>query len=246
MNLKVYNKSEQAKGNFNGGEILENKPIGFPQDGGKLKPYSNLFYWAHAWTTSKKSTIGLHPHRGFEICSFILRGKINHFDTKQNKWISLSKGDVQIIRAGNGISHAEELEKNSAIFQIWFDPNLEKSLKKNASYNDYKFSQFKAKTNKNSSTTIIKGEGSPMKMETEGVSINIHDIKKGSLFVDTSNEKIHSIFVLDGEVQIESINVSKGAFITISKTNSFEIYCKKKSTIFEIISPLYPSYRTYS
>ncbi len=246
MNLKVYKKSEQAKGNFNGGEILENKPIGFPQDGGKLKPYSNLFYWAHAWTTSKKSTIGLHPHRGFEICSFILRGKINHFDTKQNKWIPLSKGDVQIIRAGNGISHAEELEKNSAIFQIWFDPNLEKSLKKNASYNDYNFSQFKAKTNKNSSTTIIKGEGSPMKMETEGVSINIHDIKKGSLFVDTLNEKIHSIFVLDGEIQIESINVSKGAFITISKTNSFEIYCKKKSTIFEVISPLYPSYRTYS
>ena len=85
-----------------------------------------------------------------------------------------------------------------------------------------------------------------MKMETEGVSINIHDIKKGSLFVDTLNEKIHSIFVLDGEIQIESINVSKGAFITISKTNSFEIYCKKKSTIFEVISPLYPSYRTYS
>ena len=50
MNLKIYNISEQAKGNFNNGEILENKPIGFPQDGGKLKPYSNLFYWAHAWT----------------------------------------------------------------------------------------------------------------------------------------------------------------------------------------------------
>ena len=148
MILKTFKISDQAKGSFNGGEILENKPIGFPQDRGKLKPYSNLFYWAHAWTTTKKSTIGLHPHQGFEICSFVLRGKINHFDSKQNKWIPLSKGDVQIIRAGSGISHAEELDKNSEIFQIWFDPNLENSLKNSASYDDYSVSQFKTK-NKN-------------------------------------------------------------------------------------------------
>ena len=59
----------------------------------------------------------MHPHQGFEICSFILKGNINHFDTKQNKWIPLSKGDVQIIRSGNGISHVEEIDKNSEIFQ---------------------------------------------------------------------------------------------------------------------------------
>ena len=51
----------------------------------------------------------------------MLKGNINHFDTKQNKWIPL-KGDVQIIRSGNGISHAEEIDDNSEIFQIWFDP----------------------------------------------------------------------------------------------------------------------------
>jgi len=246
MKLKIYNISDQAQGNFNGGEILENKPIGFPQDRGKLKPYSNLFYWAHAWTTSIKSTIGLHPHQGFEICSFVLSGKINHFDTKQNKWIQLSKGDVQIIRAGNGISHAEELEKNSAIFQIWFDPNLENSLKRNASYDDYSSSQFKIKENNTSSTTIIKGEGSPMRMETEGVNINFHNLKKGSLFIETSKEKVHSIYVLNGEIEIESKRNLKGTFLTISQANSFEISCNKKSTIFEVISPLYPSYRTYS
>ena len=246
MILNVFKISEQAKGNFNGGEILENKPIGFPQDRGKLKPYSNLFYWAHAWTNDKKSTIGLHPHQGFEICSFILNGKMNHFDTKQNKWIPLSKGDVQIIRAGNGISHAEELGENSEIFQIWFDPNLENSLKNNPSYDDYSFSQFKENKNKTSSTIIIKGEGSPMQMETEGVSINIHNFKKGSHYFRSSKDKVHSIFVLDGEIEIENIKNLKGTFLTISQTNSFEIFCNKKSSIFEVISPLYPSYKTYA
>ncbi len=246
MNIEVYNVSDQAKGEFNGGEILENKPIGFPQDRGKLKPYSNLFYWAHAWTTDKKSTIGLHPHQGFEICSFVLNGKINHFDTKQNKWIRLSKGDVQIIRAGNGISHAEELEKNSEIFQIWFDPHLELSLKQNASYDDYVSSQFKVKKNKICSTTVIKGVGSPMQMQSEGVNISIHDLKKGSHSIQTSEEKIHSIFVLGGEIELESKKNLKGTFLTISQTDSFEINCNKESRIFEVISPLQPSYKTYS
>ena len=70
MPIKVFTKENQANGNFNQGQILEKKPIGFPQDGGQLSPYSNLFYWAHAWAPGNDSTIGLHPHRGFEICSF--------------------------------------------------------------------------------------------------------------------------------------------------------------------------------
>ena len=143
MKINFYPPSKQANGNFNFGEIVEKKPIGFPQDGGQLKPFSNLFYWAHAWTTGKRSTIGLHPHQGFEICTFVLRGSINHFDTKLNKWVRLDEGDVQIIRSGNGISHSEEILENSEIFQIWFDPDLSKSLKKPASYNDYKIDEFK-------------------------------------------------------------------------------------------------------
>ena len=141
-NDDIVKREDQADGNFNNAEKLEKKPNGYPQDGGDLKPYSNLFYWAHAWTTDKRSTIGLHPHQGFEICTFVLRGSINHFDTKLNKWVRLDQGDVQIIRAGNGISHSEEMLENSEIFQIWFDPDLSKSLQKSATYNDYKIDQF--------------------------------------------------------------------------------------------------------
>ena len=57
MSISIYTKENQADGNFNYGEILEKKPIGFPQDGGNLKPYSNLFYWAHAWAPTEDSII---------------------------------------------------------------------------------------------------------------------------------------------------------------------------------------------
>ena len=33
MKIEIIKKEHQADGHFNGGEILEKKPIGFPQDG---------------------------------------------------------------------------------------------------------------------------------------------------------------------------------------------------------------------
>ena len=171
MPVKIILKENQASGNFNDGEILEKKPIGFPQDGGAQRPYSNLFYWAHAFTSNKKSTIGLHPHRGFEICSFILKGKLKHFDTLLNKWISLDEGDVQVIKAGKGISHSEELYSNTEIFQIWFDPNIQNSLYEEPSYKDYKSSEFKSIDLKDKVTKVISDENNSLNLETEGIRV---------------------------------------------------------------------------
>ena len=192
--IRIISKENQAKGNFNNGKILENKPIGFPQDGGTVKPYSNLFYWAHAWTPGKKSKIGLHPHKGFEICSFVLKGNINHYDNKLDDWITLNEGDVQIIRSGSGISHAEEIDENSEIFQIWFIPDLSVSLYENASYNDYKKDEFPVESNQNFTKKIIKGNKSPLSMKSEKIEINQYDINKGLIEPENAPDHIRALF----------------------------------------------------
>jgi len=43
MSFEKYTKTDQPGGGFDKGKILENKPLGFQQDGGVLKPYSNIF-----------------------------------------------------------------------------------------------------------------------------------------------------------------------------------------------------------
>ena len=78
MPVEIFNKNQQASGSFNNGEILENKPIGFPQDGGVETLLKSFFIGHMLGLQVKKSTIGLHPHQGFEICSFVLKGNINH------------------------------------------------------------------------------------------------------------------------------------------------------------------------
>ena len=245
MPIAIYNKDEQVSGNFNNGEILEKKPIGFAQDGGKLKPYSNLFYWADAWTPNSKSTIGLHPHQGFEICSFVIKGSIRHYDTKQNKWIKLNAGDAQIIRSGNGISHAEEILDNSEMFQIWFDPDISKTISKPATYNDYKSTSFPIIKNKESTVVTIKGKNSPFIMDTEGIEIYETSFKDGSHQSDLFTSKVYSFFIKKGIMIHDGDEFKQGTFIKIEKESKFDFKSKSGLELFEIRSPERPSYLTY-
>lgn len=246
MGISIYKKSDQASGSFNSGEILEKKPIGFPNDGGKLKPYSNIFYWAHAWTPQEKSTIGLHPHRGFEICSFVLKGKINHFDTKQNRWIPLEQGDVQVIRSGNGISHSEEICDSSEIFQIWFDPDLTKTLIKEASYSDYKSTEFPVSSIKNKVVKNIIGNDSPVEIDSEGVIVNEYLFGIGDHLIDINEGCVHSIFLMEGILSFNGAEYSPGTFFTAQFENYLQIKVLQKTKVFEIISPIKLSYKTYA
>ena len=246
MGISIYKKSDQASGSFNSGEILEKKPIGFPNDGGKLKPYSNIFYWAHAWTPNEKSKIGLHPHRGFEICSFVLKGKINHFDTKQNKWIPLEQGDVQVIRSGNGISHSEEICDRSEIFQIWFDPDLTKTLIKEASYSDYKSTEFPVSSIKNKVVKNIIGNDSPVEIDSEGVFVNEYLFGIGDHLIDINEGCVHSMFLMEGILSFNGTEYFAGTFFTIQFENYFQIKVLEKAKVFEIISPIKLSYNTYA
>ena len=240
--IRIISKENQAKGNFNNGEILENKPIGFPQDGGTVKPYSNLFYWAHAWTPGKKSKIGLHPHKGFEICSFILKGNINHYDNKLDDWITLDEGDVQIIRSGSGISHAEEIDENSEIFQIWFIPDLSVSLYENASYNDYKKDEFPVESNQNFTKKIIKGNKSPLSMKSEKIEINQYEINTDKIEISTSSNFTHSFFIIDGKISLENQKMEKSDFAILNNSNKIMIESISNSIVFEIKSPSIPTY----
>ena len=197
---------------FNGGEIVENKPIGFNREGGALKSYSNLFYWAYA-EAKTDSTIGLHPHEGFEIMSFVLRGQIKHYDTKGKNWIPLNDGDVQIIRAGNGISHAEFMAKDAVMFQIWFDPGLQQSMAKPATYDDYAQNSFPETVANNQKIRTLVGEGSPLRMDAHGVTIQGIFSEAGDHHMDLDPNYIHSFYLIKGEMTVDGQQVMANDFI---------------------------------
>ncbi len=245
MAIQIIPKEKQGSGAFNGGEIVENKPIGFPQDHSSVRPYSNLFYWAHARAVTD-STIGLHPHQGFEICSFVLKGEIRHYDTKLREWRPLSAGDVQIIRAGNGISHSEFMAKDAEIFQIWFDPDLTQTLDKPASYDDYPAASFPVITDNGTSIHTLVGAGSPFQMDTPGVEVQRLDLKGGAYTLKSDKSKVYSAYVLEGELSFNGESAQTSDFVLLSELTEIQLHAPDGAQVFIIASPAQPGYRTYT
>ncbi|RIB14620.1 pirin domain-containing protein [Gigaspora rosea] len=71
---------------------------------------------------------GAHPHREFEIFSYIISGELQHKDSMGNVEI-LKAGDVQFTSAGTGITHSEyNIHPTLPVhfLQIWVKPDNSK------------------------------------------------------------------------------------------------------------------------
>jgi redox-sensitive bicupin YhaK (pirin superfamily) len=244
--MRIIPISQQATGAFNNGQIIENKPIGFPQDGGFVRPYSSLFYLSIA-EGKVYSTIGLHPHQGFEIMSFVLEGNIRHFDTKANAWKPLTAGDVQIIRAGNGISHAEHIEKDGVIFQIWLDPDLSKTLSQEATYDDYQESAFKQELKDGTKIIFYAGPDGLIRLDTPNVDIRRILIATNPFVWKGANDQIRSLYVLGGSGTVNGKTIEQDDFIIVEDGEdlSFEAH-DGQLDVFAFSVPSQLDYPTYA
>lgn len=65
-----------------------------------------------------------HPHQNMEIITFVRQGAITHKDSLGNEGATRA-GDVQVMHAGTGITHAEYNKETEAtrLFQIWILPD---------------------------------------------------------------------------------------------------------------------------
>jgi redox-sensitive bicupin YhaK (pirin superfamily) len=65
-----------------------------------------------------------HPHRDMEIVTYIREGAITHRDNLGNEGRT-EAGDVQVMHAGTGITHAEYNKEKipTRLFQIWIMPD---------------------------------------------------------------------------------------------------------------------------
>jgi redox-sensitive bicupin YhaK (pirin superfamily) len=75
-------------------------------------------------TIAPQSGFPPHPHRDMEIITYVRKGAITHEDNTGNKGRTVA-GDVQVMSAGTGITHAEynREDETTQIFQIWIIPD---------------------------------------------------------------------------------------------------------------------------
>lgn len=94
-----------------------------------LDPFLLLDHFASKDPEDYQAGFPLHPHRGIETVTYVLRGAVDHRDSIGNSG-SIGPGDVQWMTAGGGIMH-EEMPQVRAEgidgFQLWV--NLPARLK---------------------------------------------------------------------------------------------------------------------
>lgn len=94
-----------------------------------LDPFLLLDHFASDDPSDYEAGFPLHPHRGIETVTYMLRGEVLHRDTLGNAG-RIGAGDVQWMTAGRGIMHEEMPQvrpEGNAGFQLWV--NLPAKLK---------------------------------------------------------------------------------------------------------------------
>ncbi|MDF2669715.1 MAG: pirin [Paenibacillus sp.] len=171
MNVQIIGPEGQARGEFDGGRIQEQKPIGFPGEGASVVRLGPLFYWAWAHAGAK-ALLGMHPHKGFEIMSYGIAGQGLHKDTLGSESI-LEAGDIQLMQTGSGVSHSEGVEEGYEGFQIWFEPHYSEALKRVPTYYLFKHEQFPQDASPGVTVKTILGEGSPVHIVTDAQMFDV-------------------------------------------------------------------------
>lgn len=94
---------------------------------GHWEEYDPFLLLAEDWFV--KGSFGLHPHRGMETVTYILEGKLDHFDNRGGK-DELHPGDAQWMTAGRGVIHLEDPAEGVTVhsYQLWVNLASDKKL----------------------------------------------------------------------------------------------------------------------
>lgn len=91
----------------------------FILEAGKWADYDPFLFLAEDWF--QKGSFDVHPHRGIETVTYVLSGKLEHYDNKTAGTDVLQGGDAQWMTAGRGVIHKEDPAAGEIVhsLQLW-------------------------------------------------------------------------------------------------------------------------------
>jgi hypothetical protein len=186
-----------------------------------LDPFLLLDHFASTNPRDYEAGFPLHPHRGIETVTYVLRGEVLHKDTLGNSG-TIGAGDVQWMTAGRGIMHEEMPQvrpEGIAGFQLWV--NLPAKLKMTKPrYQDIRSSEI---------PEIKKEGGARIKVITgtvDGASGPVTGIAANPIYLDVfipahaaftqPIQQGHTVFayVFEGEAQFAGDEKEDGTMIS--------------------------------
>lgn len=202
MPIRILNTKNQAVEFINNGEIEESKTVGVSANRNIIKPYSNIFYFSKLWT-DVGSSIAERSHKGFEILTYVIKGRIYHIYSNE-KTISIHTGDIEHIKSGSGVKHVEKYYPNTKAVQIWMDPNLRASLASLGAVDIHKANKLKLIELSDYSVIDFLGRNGVLKSDLEDTEIKEERYSPGLRTLSVRDGRFLTCFVLKGELEVEN------------------------------------------
>lgn len=183
---------------------------------------------------------GTHPHENMEIISIPLAGALQHKDSMGNLQ-TIRAGEVQAMSAGTGIRHSEyNYSDTDAVnfLQIWVLP------KKRDITPRYDQKQFAAADRHNRWQLLVAPMAADKKYD-DAVAINqdaylsMARIDAGNTldYTNNRNTNVQYVFVIDGELTVAGIDLSRRDALAITQSERFDLYAKTDSEVLVIEVP---------
>ena len=127
---------------------------------GPIDPFLMLDYFGSERAGDYIGGFPDHPHRGFETVTYMLAGRMRHWDNHGHSGV-IEPGDVQWMKAGRGLIHSEMPEQDRGLmrgFQLWINlPAAEKMAP--PAYQEFKAAEIPVEAREGVRVKIVAGKG---------------------------------------------------------------------------------------
>ncbi|KAK9833257.1 hypothetical protein WJX81_000488 [Elliptochloris bilobata] len=167
-----------------------------------------------------------HPHRGFETCSIMLEGKMEHRDSYGNKGV-IGPGGVQWMTAGRGIVHSEmpkATDGNLWGFQLWVNlPAKDKMTKPR--YQDYQAEQIPSVAEGGATVRVMAGAArgvvGPVALRNPGLLLDVK-LAPGAQFSQQVDPEWNSfLYVSDGAGIVSGVKANREQALVLGPGDHF-------------------------
>ncbi len=173
-----------------------------------------------------------HPHSDMEIVTYVVDGMLTHRDSMGNEH-TLSRGEVQYMSAGTGITHSEHnlSDYDLRTLQIWIYPDQKGHT---PNYGEEKFT---LSDRKNKWLNIVSGKSGDAKIKINQ-DFNIYVIEldagiKTTLNIDDNRQAY--IVQIEGSSSYNDITLNeRDAIEVIEKTLNIKAITKSHIIVFEM------------
>lgn len=169
----------------------------------------------------------LHPHRGIEAISWIVKGNMVHRDSLGNE-DGISDGEVQWMTAGSGIMHEEKLPASRRMLgvQLWLNMPAKDKMSSPA-YHSIKKEEIKVIPIEGGAVRLISGAWKGQQgFQGKHLPLDYYDISLdpgAKCAVETDRNKSAMVFLLLGAAKIAGEIVAEKTAVKLSAGDSVDL-----------------------